>query len=62
LYKLEGVVKEGDIPKYRHPTGATEIWKGKYKGDVVALKVLRVPKDDPQMQGIKSVSMSRGPL
>ena len=55
-------MKEGDIPKYRHPTGATEIWKGKYKGDVVALKVLRVPKDDPQMQGIKSVSMSRGPL
>jgi len=40
----------------------TEIWKGRYNGDVVALKVLRVPRDDPQMQGIKSVSTSRGLL
>ena len=55
-------MKEGDIPKYRHSTGVTEIWKGQYNGDVVALKVLRIPRDDPQMQGIKSVSTSRGPL
>jgi hypothetical protein len=34
----------------------TEIWKGRYNDELVALKVLRVPRDDPQVGGIKSVS------
>jgi len=61
-YKLEGVVKQGELPQYRHPTGVTEVWKGRYNGGVVALKVLRVPLDDPLMRGIKSVSTSPDPL
>ena len=61
-YKLEGVVKEGEIPKHQRRSGVTEIWKGLHNGDVVALKVLRVSRDDPQMQRIKSVSTLRGPL
>jgi len=60
-YKLEGVIKEGEFPQHRHPTGVIEIWKGRYNGEVVALKVLRVPSGDPQIRGIKSVSISRGP-
>ena len=61
MYKLEGVVKEGEHPQHRHSTGVIEIWKGRYNGKVVALKVLRVPPGDPQIRGIKSVSMSHGP-
>ena len=52
-------MKEGEIPKYQHRSGVTEIWKGWYNGDVVALKVLRVSRDDSQMQRIKSVSTLR---
>jgi hypothetical protein len=37
---------------------ATEIWKGRYKGEAVALKVIRVPQDDPYIQRTKSVSGS----
>lgn len=36
----------------------TEIWKGKYNDEVVALKVLRVPRDSPQVRRTKSVSIS----
>ena len=52
-------MKEGEIPKYQHRSGVTDFWKGWYKGDVVALKVLRVSRDDSQMQRIKSVSTLR---
>ena len=54
-------MKEGEIPEYRHRSGVTEIWKGRHNGDIVALKVLRVARDCPQMQKIKTVSMLRGP-
>lgn len=37
----------------------SEIWKGRYNDEAVALKVLRVPQDDPHEQKTKSVSMSR---
>jgi hypothetical protein len=35
-----------------------EIWKGKYKGEEVALKVLRVSRDNPDVMKAKSVSVS----
>ena len=52
-------MKEGDCAQ--RISQVTEIWKGRYKDEVVALKVLRVPRDDPQVQRTKSVSISRGP-
>ena len=56
-YQLEGVVKEGKYAK--HTSNTTEIWKGKYKGKEVALKILRVHRDDPQAQAVElSVSLS----
>ena len=55
-YKLEGVEREGRHPQ--HLSQVTEIWKGAWDGKVVALKVLRVPQDNPGLQGTKSVSMS----
>jgi hypothetical protein len=69
-YKLEGVEKGGerageegdDVEKEgkvaQHNSKVTEIWKGRYKGEVVALKVIRVPQDDPYIQRTKSVSGS----
>ena len=57
-YKLEGVEKEGDHPQNISKAKTTEIWKGRYKGGEVALKVLKVPRDDPQIQRAKSVSGS----
>lgn len=57
LYKLEGVVKEGDCAQ--RISQATETWKGRYNGEVVALEVLRVPRDHPHLQQTKSVSPSR---
>ena len=56
-YKLGGVVKEGYSAQ--QISRVIEIWKGRYDGDVVALKVLRVPRDDPHIQRTKSVSTSR---
>ena len=53
-YKLKDMVKE-EGPAQRI-SQVTEIWKGRYNDKVVALKVLRVPRDDPQVGGIKSVS------
>ena len=55
-YKLEGVEKEGDNAQHISKAKTTEIWKGRYKDEVVALKVLRVPRDDPHIQRAKSVS------
>ena len=54
LYKLEGVIKEGDHPQ--RISKAVEIWKGRYNDKVVALKVLSVPRDDPHVQRTKGVS------
>jgi hypothetical protein len=53
-YRLEDVVKGGG-PAQRI-SQVTEIWKGRYNDELVALKVLRVPREDPQVGGIKSVS------
>lgn len=53
-YKLEGVEREGE--RAQRNSKVTEIWKGKCNGEVVALKVLRVPRDDPQVQRTKTVS------
>ena len=50
-------MKEGNHPQ--HVTLETEIWKGRYNNEVVALKILRVPRDDPQIQKVKSVSVPR---
>jgi len=55
-YRLEGVKKEGEYAQ--HISKATEVWKGRYKGEVVALKILRLPRDDPYIQRAKSVSGS----
>jgi hypothetical protein len=56
-YQLNGVVKEGSYP-YRS-SRVTEIWTGKYKGKEVAIKVLRVSRDNSDVQKAKSVSISR---
>ena len=53
-YKLDGVEKEGEYPQ--HISKATEIWKGRYEGKAVALKILRLPRDDPYIQRVKTVS------
>lgn len=52
-------MKEGDHAQ--HITLVTEIWKGRYNNEVVALKILRVPRDDPQIQRTKSVSATGSP-
>lgn len=51
-YKLEGVEKEGDCPRYQ--SNVTEIWKGRYRGQSVALKILRVSQDNPEIPRTKS--------
>ena len=55
-YKLEGVEKRGLRAQHVSPT--TKIWKGRYRGKEVALKVLRVRPDNPLPQTVKSVSAS----
>jgi len=55
-YQLEGVEKEGECAQ--RISTATEIWKGRYMGEVVALKIPRVPRDSPYRQRTKSVSGS----
>ena len=57
-YKLRGVKKQGDYPE--RVSRVTEIWKGVYRDEVVVLKVLMVPKDDPDMQETESVRVPRG--
>ncbi|KAF9650321.1 kinase-like protein [Thelephora ganbajun] len=52
-YKLADVVKEGDCAQRN--SRVAEIWKGRYRDAVVALKVLRVSQDDPHMQRTKSL-------
>ena len=58
-YKLESVVKRGEHPQ--RISKVTEIWKGVYRDEVVALKVLRVPQDNPHAQRTRRVSMSPVP-
>lgn len=58
-YKLEGVERKGEHPQ--HLSKVAEIWKGGWNGEVVALKVLKVDRDDPHMQRVKSVSAVRSP-
>ena len=53
LYELEGVVRQGDQAK--RVSQMTEIWKGTYDGEVVALKVLRLSRDDPDIQVAQKV-------
>ena len=55
-YKLSGVKKQGDYPE--RISRVTEIWKGVYRDEVVALKVLIVPKDDPDERETESASIS----
>ena len=54
MYKLNGVVKEGFYARHNSPT--TSIWKGRYKGEEVALKDIRVSHDNSNKA--KSVSTS----
>jgi hypothetical protein len=55
-YKLRGVKKQGGYPE--RISRVTQIWKGVYRDEVVVLKVLMVPKDDPDIQETESVSVS----
>ena len=55
-YTLKDVVKEGDRPQCI--SQVTEIWKGRYNDEAVALKILRVPRDD-HVQRNKSASIGR---
>ena len=57
-YKLEGVVREGD--RSQRMSQVIEIWKGRYKDEVVALKVYKVSRQDPHRLQFKSVSVPRG--
>jgi len=55
-YRVEGVVREGG---YSQPISQViEIWKGRYRGEVVALKVLKVSRQDPHVLAFTSVSIS----
>ena len=58
-YRLAGVKKEGDWPQ--HISNVIGIWKGRWNGEAVALKILRWPREDPEIQRARSVSTSRGP-
>ena len=42
-----------------HASQVIDLWKGMYNDEVVALKILRVPQDGPQVPRVKSVSMFR---
>ena len=55
-YILEGVDREGRLPQCH--SQVTEIWKGVWNDKPVALKVLRLPRDDHNLQRTKSVSTS----
>ena len=58
-YELGGVVKQGNHAQ--HTSWMTEIWKGVYDGETVALKGLRLSQDDPDTQMAKQVSMLYDP-
>jgi hypothetical protein len=50
-YKLEGVVRVGD--HVQRVSRVSEMWKGSYKGELVALKVTKVSRRDPHLLGVK---------
>ena len=56
-YKLEGIVREGDHSQ--HVSQAIEIWKGRYKDELVALKVLKISRQDPHISAFTRVSRPR---
>jgi len=56
---LEGVVREGDHSQC--VSKVIEIWKGRYEGEVVALRVLKVSRQYPYTLEFKRVSMPRDP-
>ena len=58
-YKLEGVVREGDLSQC--VSQVVEIWKGRYKDEVVALKVLKVSQRDPHVLEFTRVRMPHDP-
>lgn len=53
-YELGGVVKKG--AKAQQVSRVTEVWEGMYDGQVVALKVLRLSQDDPDIHMAQEVS------
>ena len=55
-YKLKGVVRVGEHSQ--RISQAIEIWKGRYKGKVVMLKVFRGTRTDDHAREVESVSMS----
>ena len=50
-------MKEGSLAQHNSPV--IEIWKGRYKGEEVALKVLRVDRGRADIPRIRGVSVSR---
>jgi len=54
-YELKGVVREGDYSQ--RISHVIEIWKGRYKDEMVALKVFNVSPHNPQISAFKRVSM-----
>ena len=51
--ELRGVVREGDHSQ--HISEVIEIWKGRYKDEVVALRVFKLSNQDPDTPALKSV-------
>ena len=52
-------MREGDYSK--HISKVIEVWKGRYKNEVVALKVFKVSPQDPHISKLKRVSMPPNP-
>jgi hypothetical protein len=57
-YKLKEVIKTGTHSQVT--SQVAEVWKGKYKDGQVALKIFRIPPNDPKFQRIKKVCLFRG--
>ena len=57
-YQLEGVVKRWGYEYAQYTSKKAEVWHSKYREKEVALKILKVDRDDPQAQAVESVSMS----
>jgi len=59
-YNLEGVVREGNHSQ--RICQGVEIWKGRYRDEAVALKVMKVSRQDPHVLAFRGVSMPHNPL